>query len=75
MTKCGFKDFTDGKEIPSLMEEIRVHRNGPLIIFWEGGITNGYNLLTIDPILQKTMENINSISKKKTNLTNTHRNP
>ena len=49
------------------MDEIRLHRTGPLIVFWEGGITNGYNLLTIDPVLQKAMDNINTFAKKKPN--------
>jgi hypothetical protein len=75
MTKCGFKDFTDGKSILNLMEEIRLHRTGPLIVFWEGGITNGYNLLTIDPVIQKSMDNINAFSKKKTTPEYSYRNP
>ncbi|CAD8114946.1 unnamed protein product [Paramecium sonneborni] len=49
--KCCFREFDQGKDICELMEQIHKKRTGPLIIFWEGGVSNGQYLLKIDEIL------------------------
>ena len=33
------------------MEEIDKKRLGPLIVFWEGGVSNGRHLLRIDDLM------------------------
>ncbi|CAD8086431.1 unnamed protein product [Paramecium primaurelia] len=64
ISKCGFKNFTDGDSIKDLMIQIRRTRTGPLILFWEGGITNGYSLLKIDKAIVNEMYNICNFSQE-----------
>ncbi|CAD8170009.1 unnamed protein product [Paramecium pentaurelia] len=64
INKCSFKDFTDGENIKDLMIQIRKTRTGPLIVFWEGGITNGYSFLKIDQTIINEIYNINSFAKE-----------
>ncbi|CAD8178529.1 unnamed protein product [Paramecium octaurelia] len=64
ISKCGFKRFTDGENIKDLMNQIRKTRTGPLIIFWEGGITNGYSLLKIDKAIINEIYNIYNLTQE-----------
>ncbi|CAK87221.1 unnamed protein product (macronuclear) [Paramecium tetraurelia] len=64
ISKCGFKRFTDGENIKDLMNQIRKTRTGPLILFWEGGITNGYSLLKIDKAIINETYNIYNFSQE-----------
>ncbi|CAK92839.1 unnamed protein product (macronuclear) [Paramecium tetraurelia] len=63
--KCGFKMFRSGKDIRELMELIDKQRSGPLIVFWEGGVSNGQHFLKIDELMIKEASKINSYSKQR----------
>ncbi|CAD8100532.1 unnamed protein product [Paramecium sonneborni] len=63
ISKCSFQNFTDGESIKDLMIQIRKTRTGPLILFWEGGITNGYSLLKIDKAIINEIYNICTFSQ------------
>ncbi|CAK88668.1 unnamed protein product (macronuclear) [Paramecium tetraurelia] len=63
INKCGFKDFTDGENIKDLMIQIRSQRTGPLMLFWEGGVTNGQSFLKIDDIIIKEIYSITRFAK------------
>ncbi|CAD8196970.1 unnamed protein product [Paramecium octaurelia] len=63
--QCGFKMFKTGKDIRELMELIEKQRCGPLIVFWEGGVSNGQHFLKIDELMIQEAGKINSYSKQK----------
>ncbi|CAD8196745.1 unnamed protein product [Paramecium pentaurelia] len=62
--QCSFKQFKVGKDIRELMELIDKKRTGPLIVFWEGGVSNGQYFLKIDDLMINEAYKVNKYSKQ-----------